>query len=171
MRLGILVITISSLTLVACNKTTYQFGNTVPAPTSSTHNDLGNVQENTPMNIIAPLSENNPNNETLPSEPKKIVQPNKLKPAINSTANNTVTNNIEPAAPITIPAPEQIARPAPTNWQPNEALIIRGNELLSGLQREIGKKPTVNEMQKRLQTHMGLSAPQAQQLLGVLGLT
>ena len=63
---------------------------------------------------------------------------------------------------------EQLSN-AVSKWQPNEGHILRGNELMIGLQREIGRQPTVTEMQNRLRTHMGLSAAQAQKLIATLG--
>lgn len=172
MRLRISTIIISSILCVGCgSKTDFQFGNTVPSPTPSMHNDLGNVQENEPMNILAPISEAAP--EVMPVEPNKVVQPRRLKSAINSTANlapEKAPAEIISPAPQLAP-PQQVAQPAPANWQPNEALLIRGNELLNGLQKEQGKKPSIAEMQKRLQSHMGLSAAQAMQLITALGLS
>lgn len=129
-------------------------------------------------------------------DPTKI--PVKMEPAVNQDDESASTQAPQPApkkvkacpkkvstsstsniAPL--PAPESSvqmvkqeppAQPAPTlsNWQPNEALIIRGHELITALQRDIGRKPNVSEMQQRLQTHMGLSAAQAQQLIVTLGI-
>lgn len=53
-------------------------------------------------------------------------------------------------------------------WQPNEAQIARGGELILGLKTEIKREPTKHEMQKRLQTHMGLSATQAEKIITAL---
>jgi len=55
-------------------------------------------------------------------------------------------------------------------WQPNEAQIARGNELIGGLRSEINRDPTEYEMQKRLQSHMGLSANQAKKVIAALQL-
>lgn len=171
MRLGMIITLAASILCVGCgSKTDFQFGNTVPSTSPSMHNDLGNVQENEPMNVLAPISEAAP--EVIPAEPVKVVQPKRLRPAINTTANaapeKTPTEILAPAQQIAQP---QLAQPAPTNWQPNEALLIRGNELLNGLQKEQGKKPSIAEMQKRLQSHMGLSAAQAMQVITALGLS
>ena len=62
--------------------------------------------------------------------------------------------------------PQQVTN---LNWQPNEGHLIRGNELIGGLQRDIGRKPSATEMQSRLQSHMGLSATQAQKVIAALG--
>jgi hypothetical protein len=56
------------------------------------------------------------------------------------------------------------------NWQPNEGQLVRGGELVMGLQREIGRQPSSGEMQNRLQSHMGLSSAQATKVLEELGL-
>lgn len=173
MRLRISTIIISSILCVGCgSKTDFQFGNTVPSTTPSMHNDLGNVQENEPMNVLAPISEAPASEQAIPAEPVKLVQPKKLRPTISVTANaalEKISEDIPPPAQQI--AQPQLAPPAPTNWQPNEALLIRGNELLNGLQKEQGKRPSIAEMQKRLQSHMGLSAVQAMQLITALGLS
>lgn len=56
-----------------------------------------------------------------------------------------------------------------SDWKPNEAQLIRGHELIAGLQRDIGGKPNMLEMQQRIKTHMGLSEVQSQQLIMALG--
>lgn len=55
-----------------------------------------------------------------------------------------------------------------SNWHPNEAQVIRGKELIAGLQRDIGHQPNTTEMQQRLKTHMGLSDLQSQHLITIL---
>lgn len=72
-----------------------------------------------------------------------------------------------PSQPIaTAPQPTLAPAPAPanTNWKPNEVHLIRGSELVNALQLNLGRKPTIAEMQQLLQTHMGLSPDQAQQI-------
>ena len=63
------------------------------------------------------------------------------------------------------------ATPSPTvsNWQPNEGHLMRGKELIKGLQRALGRQATAEEMQKRLQSHMGISSTQAMIILHKLG--
>lgn len=56
-------------------------------------------------------------------------------------------------------------------WQPNEAQLARGDELILGLREEIKREPTLHEMEKRLQTHMGLSPSQAHKVILSLRLT
>lgn len=175
MRLGLVILTITnSLLLSACagTKTEFQFGNTVPPASSSTHNDLGNTQENTKMNVLAPTAAIEPQNvtlEPLPQEPVKVVQPKRIKPNPTVATLNVAPEATEPAA-ATLPTTLAPAAPVISNWQPNEALLIRSNELIYGLQKELGKKPSTGEMQKRLQSHMGLSAMQAQQVIAALGM-
>lgn len=173
MKLGILAITItSSILLIACKNVDVEVEQPLPSETSQMHNDWGNMYENTQMNVLAPLSKNTETTEEkaiAETEPVQIPAPVK-KPRIKSSTTASI-----PPAPATAPAPSspQMAQTLPPqqDWQPNEALLIRGNELITGLQRDIGRKPNLTEMQQRLQTHMGLSAPQAQQVIAVLGLS
>ncbi len=55
--------------------------------------------------------------------------------------------------------------------QPNEAQIARGQDLIDGLHEEIGHHPSFHEIERRLQTHMGLSKTQAQKVISALTLT
>ncbi|HSX21104.1 MAG TPA: hypothetical protein VLG38_08305 [Gammaproteobacteria bacterium] len=165
MRLNIAALTLASLFLVACQNTEFRFGDPQPTEVGAMHNDLGNTHENIKVDPLMPISENEHLNivpSNAESKPLKIVQPKRPK-----------LEQIAQPAPIAAPVPEQAPSTAAApsaNWQPNEALIIRGRELLTGLQKEIGKKPSITEMQKRLKTHMGLSAEQSQQLIAILGL-
>ncbi len=97
----------------------------------------------------------------LPAIPKKL----RLKRLGAETVNNPIDSPIAvQEEPI-----KDVGKIVET-WQPNEALIIRGKQLIIGLQRDIGREPNVGEMQQRLQTHMGLSLAQAQKLMAELGL-
>lgn len=154
MRIGILSIIISSLVLTACQKTQLQFGQ--PDATPVMHDNLGNVRENMQLEPLAPISK---------TAPKQKAQTQlSAKPAVETTA-TAPKNTISP--PTTVKQEQEVAT---TTWQPNEALLIRGTELLSGLQRELGKKPTVLQMQNRLQTHMGLNIAQSNQLIAQVGM-
>lgn len=97
--------------------------------------------------------------------PKKKLRPIAAAPASEIT--NTTSTAPTPTTPIVEPTPA----PAPvlSTWQPNEAYLFRGQELISGLQRDMGRQPSQQEMLQRLQTHMGLSAAQAQQIIATLG--
>lgn len=53
-------------------------------------------------------------------------------------------------------------------WQPNEAQIARGQDLLEDLREEINHSPSTSEMERRLQTYMGLSNTQAQKIIAAL---
>lgn len=82
---------------------------------------------------------------------------------IDAPPGNTVKSAITLQAPVA-------AASVPNNWQPNEVHLIRANELITGLQCEIGRKPNKTEMLQRLKSHMGLSIPQAEQVISNLGL-
>lgn len=110
-----------------------------------------------PRTAVAPTT-------TPPSS--SIAEPTSTDVAVVTTEISTTQ---EPAPILTPAAPPTIAEPK-SNWTPNEVHLIRGNELISGLQRDIGRKPTLSEMQQRLQTHLGLSASQANQVIATLGL-
>lgn len=71
---------------------------------------------------------------------------------------------------ILITEPVNAPTPVISNWKPNEVHLIRGAELINGLQRDLARKPNVAEMQQRLQSHMGLSESQAQQVISHLKL-
>lgn len=114
-------------------------------------------------------SDETTNAQTTQPAPKKVKAcPKKT----NTNATSSITPLPAPESTVQMVKQEPIAQPVPTlsNWQPNEALIIRGHELITALQRDIGRKPNASEMQQRLQTHMGLSAAQAQQLIVTLGI-
>lgn len=161
MRVGTLTIAIiSSVLLCSCTETKFQFGQ--PYETGVMHDDLGNVHENTQLDPLIPISGNTQPSKTPEDEPTKIAQPRKPRPKVQTSA----PENIASDSPRTITNNQALSS---NNWQPNEALLIRGTELIHGLQRELGKKPSPNEMQQRLQSHMGLSNTQAQILLSTLG--
>lgn len=155
MRIGILSIIISSLVLTACQKTQLQFGQ--PDATPVMHDNLGNVRENMQLEPLAPIS------KTAPKQKAKTQL--SAKPSVETTA-TAPKNPISP--PATVKQEQEVA--TTTTWQPNEALLIRGTELLLGLQSELGKKPTILQMQNRLQTHMGLNMAQANQLIAQVGM-
>lgn len=155
MKIGILSIIISSLVLTACQKTQLQFGQ--PDATPVMHDNLGNVRENMQLEPLAPISK---------TAPKQKAQTQlSAKPQAETTA--TAPKNPIPA-PTTVQQEQQ--QEVATTWQPNEALLIRGTELLLGLQSELGKKPSMLQMQNRLQTHMGLNTAQANQLIAHVGM-
>lgn len=106
--------------------------------------------------------------ETILESPKPIVRHVVALPAPIQPTETVVA--IETPAPTPTAPPVQTVAAPKNNWIPNEVHLIRGNELISGLQRDIGRKPTPLEMQQRLQTHMGLSASQANQVIATLGL-
>lgn len=118
--------------------------------------------------IIAAPEPLNSNPEVTPEPPKPVVRRTAVIPQVETVIVATEIPAI-PEPPISTPPAPVIAEPK-SNWIPNEVHLIRGNELISGLQRDIGRKPTLLEMQQRLQTHMGLSAPQANQVIATLGL-
>ena len=82
------------------------------------------------------------------------------------TNTETTRKKLYPTKP-----PMYSATPSPTvsNWQPNEGHLMRGKELIKGLQRALGRQATAEEMQKRLQSHMGISSTQAMIILHKLG--
>ncbi len=101
-------------------------------------------------------------------EPKQtttaVIEPEIAQPTKNKVASIPAAATEVPA---TTPPPAIEIKPQArelSSWQPNEGHLIRGNELISGLQREIGRKPTTAEMRARLKSHMGLSAAQAEKL-------
>jgi len=99
-----------------------------------------------------------------PEKPKKIRRP-KVLPTDQPTATPGAQE-----APVTTNQPAAVIPDTSSTWQPNEAHLARGGELILGLQHDMGKQPSVNDMQSRLQTHMGLSSAQAQKLITTLGL-
>lgn len=115
-------------------------------------------------------------NTIAASEPDKsvdihpIASPEKNpKPITRRTATTVQPSPTPDPTPLDTPVATVVTAPKGT-WMPNEVHLIRGNEIIEGLQRDIGRKPTLMEMQQRLQTHMGLSAPQADQIIATLGL-
>lgn len=97
-------------------------------------------------------------------EPTIIVEE---KPKKTRRAKLTVQESTGNENPVlaTTTMPEN---PAVNHWEPNEAHLFRGGELVNGLRKELGRQPSTAEMQKLLQTHMGLSPTQAQKLLAAL---
>ncbi len=161
MKFGIYtVIVLSTLTLIGCEKTELSFGQSNETPVM--HDNEGNVRENMKLEPLAPISENTP----IAPAPQKIAKPKTL-PKLDNTAHNIPTTPT-PTTPVT-PEPSALSTNVASQWQPNEALLIRSTELIAGLQRELGKKPSPTEMQQRLQTHMGLTATQAQTVISVIG--
>lgn len=61
-----------------------------------------------------------------------------------------------------------LAPPVIDLWQPNEAQIARGQDLIDGLCEEISHAPSIQEIERRLQSHMGLSKTQAQKVIAAL---
>ncbi len=61
-------------------------------------------------------------------------------------------------------------RPAANNWQPNDGHIVLAGEIVMNQQRELGRRPSVQEMQQKLQALMGLSAAQASTIIDEMGL-
>lgn len=175
----ITTLVLSTLVLSGCEKTNVQFGQSNETPVM--HDDLGNVRENMKLEPLAPISDSSHTQENIAPAVKaapKVAKPKVLIPKVNTNeiastepASNVPTTALAPATPAPATALAAPATAAVKNdWQPNEALLIRSNELLFGLQKELGKKPTVAEMQKRLQSHMGLTATQAQVVIAALGL-
>ncbi len=145
-----------------------------PADDSTPCNNAANAVTGTkpaPKKIKVRANATTPNNTATVSTAN--IVPNTSATSTTGAISATTAPQAQPGtvaeAPVlqTAPAP---AAPVLSNWQPNEALLIRSNELIAGLQRDIGRKPNNTEMQQRLQTHMGLSAAQAQQVITVLGL-
>lgn len=98
---------------------------------------------------------------------KPEMCPTHMQPADKKAPQAKVMPTPEPQAMLNLPTD---ATPQVVDlWQPNEAQLARGNELILGLQEEIHRNPTAHEMQKRLQTHMGLSPTQAQKVVAALG--
>lgn len=123
------------------------------------HNQI-NVTSTYPYELQTKLA------EPLVTEPQQTaaaVEPALNKPNNSKVASVDTATTVTPAPVITTPKTTELSK-----WQPNEVHLIRGNELISGLQRELGRKPNIDEMRKRVQSHMGLSAAQAQNLVEVL---
>lgn len=109
------------------------------------------------------------------SEAQTIVAPaKKIRPIVKKEI--AIVEPVEPQITVETPtvaiteatiAPIAATKPV-SNWQPNEVHLIRGTELINGLQRDLGRKPNAIEMQQRLQSHMGLSDLQAQQVISHL---
>lgn len=59
---------------------------------------------------------------------------------------------------------------AVNDWEPNEGHLVRAGELVMDLKRDLGRAPTVGEMQNYLQANMGLSSSEANKVLEELGL-
>ena len=167
MRLGLFAISMLSLALVACQKTEFQFGQ--PDTTPVMHDNLGNTRENMQLEPLAPISSNTENLDKVaaPAVQRVVSKP---QPKINNNAPNVAIAPAPIEQPVTLPLPSSNPNVATSNWQPNEALLIRSNELISGLHKELGKKPTTAQMQQRLQTHMGLNPVQAQTIIAALGM-
>ncbi len=145
-----LIFLLSTIGITACTKTEFQFGQ--PAETPVMHDNMGNMRENMQLDPLAPISDKGEDNSI--AKPIKTVQPKiELK--------TQITSKPIKEAPATI---EQVASPQ-DGWQPNEALLFRGMEILSGLQQEVGTAPSTDAMLQRLQTHMGLSADHASKLI------
>ncbi len=166
---------LSTSLLVGCEKTNLQFGQ--PNETPVMHDDLGNVRENMQLEPLAPISQDSSVLETPATPPaNKIAQPKRTSPKVKpnelAITNAPTTHNLPTVnnAPPPSTATTNLSTNIQNTWQPNEGILIRSNELLFGLQKELGKKPSVAEMQKRLQTHMGLTAAQAQTVITELGL-
>jgi hypothetical protein len=162
MKIAILIcLSMSSMIISGCgsNKATQrQQMHTDKVAVVETNGVTENIQVATPVPQTA---------EIIPESPKPIVR----RVTLATSPTEVVTAEI-PEQPIATPAPAPITAIATpkTNWIPDEVHLIRGNELISGLQRDIGRKPTTLEMQQRLQTHMGLSALQADKVITTLGL-
>lgn len=104
---------------------------------------------------------------TPPISVEETIQVAKPKPTVRRVM--VVPPPNEPVAATEI-IPEPPKSTLKSDWVPNEVHLIRGNELIKGLQKDLARQPTLSEMQQRLQTHMGLSAPQADQVIATLGL-
>jgi hypothetical protein len=116
--------------------------------------------------------DSNADDAPLPQSKKKLRTKNTNQASSNAQNLNTLATKAIPApiAQQESPKPVAIAAPQPNNhWQPNEVLVMRGAELIKGLQRELGRQPTDSEKQNRLQTHMGISGLQAQKVIERLG--
>ena len=74
---------------------------------------------------------------------------------------HTSTKHIQ--APIT-------STPPLTNWAPNEGQLVQGGQLIMDLQREISSRPSLSQMQSRLETRMSISRSQAKKIIEELGL-
>jgi len=124
-------------------------------------------QSNTPETNALPNSVQEPLAEQAAIvEPEKIRKPRRAKLAPTDPTMQSLTT-IEGSLTNTQPT---VAVETHNAWQPNEAHLARGSELIMGLQRDIGRQPSRTEMQNRLQTHMGLSSLQAQKLISALGM-
>lgn len=106
----------------------------------------------TPAHISTPAATQAPTPANCPSHTQTKAQ---------------VVPTPEPQAMLDLP--KNATPPVVDLWQPNEAQLARGSELILGLQEEYKRSPTAHEMQKRLQTHMGLSPTQAQKVIVALG--
>jgi hypothetical protein len=180
MRTSNLVITLTSmLALSAC---TANVG-------SSMHNDIAYQQNAIPAQSVGVTTFPQPVDPVLINEPDYQKDKTEPSPPLDTTDQQSnlgtkkrrINKEIAAVATDAAQLPANAVAPTPTapttttapiasNWKPNEILLLRGNELIAGLQKEIGHKPSAEEMQKRLQSHMGLNAEQAQGVIASLGL-
>ncbi len=182
MRSGNLVITLtcllapSLLILSACTATV----------DPGMHNDIAYSQNAIPGQSVGVTSFPQPVEPVILNEPDVIENKSEPSPSVDTgssaqqskieTKRRKPRNELATVAPSITKAPEvsnaAVAQPSaqPTNWKPSQILLIRGNELIGGLQKEIGRKPNKEEMLKRLQSHMGLSSDQAQAVIASLEL-
>lgn len=97
-----------------------------------------------------------------------------LGPLEDSIAINNSSSNNKKTTAGSITSVEKDKRdltpPVVDLWQPNEAQIARGQDLIDGLCEEINHAPSMQEIERRLQTHMGLSKTQAQKVIAALEL-
>lgn len=177
MKLGNLILIIgSSMLLAACavtvqdevaedqnerpymQNTNIENVNTQASPYQYMHQSK--EEANNPQTNVATSNEKIP--PQLKAKRPKIsqIQPAPTENTANVEQQSLVIDNTPKEAPVVHVL---------NNWKPNEAQMIRGNELIAGLQKDIGRKPNSDEMQQRLKTHMGLSDAQSQQLITLLG--
>lgn len=165
MKFGfVAIMLVSMISLSACTKTEFEFGQS--NKTAVMHDSMGNVRENMQLEPLAPISENK-ETPIMESPATQIVQP-KL-PKIQPTPKSTISRKNEEQVPFKQDQPPINPINLQDDWHPNEALIIRGSELLIGLQKELGTKPDDLQKQQRLQSHMGLTSSQATKLILEIG--
>lgn len=151
MKLKIAYIIFLSIGLIGCHKEPATQQASVNAKVA-----LKSIHLEAKSNKVAPKdTESITVAKVITTAPSKIEEPVQISQEIHKPRQTKNTARAKP--------------PVIDLWQPNEAQIARGNDLILGLSSEIARAPTPYEMQKRLQTHMGLSKTQAIKVITALG--
>lgn len=114
----------------------------------------------------APKVSTSQSDNTTESVQSELAKPQNQN-ILSSKAHTQTSNNIQKSKNNIQTTPSTVI----DLWQPNEAQIARGQDLIDGLHEEIGHNPSFHEIERILQTHMGLSKTQAQKVIAALTLT